>query len=501
MTNWIRQHIKSKLFRKLFLPTLAAALIPVLTIGAFWLQNRQDLAEGFLAKLLPQYYGIIILTLLLAGVVAFYLSRYIAAPISELTKSATEIARGNFSHEIPVHSDDEIGRLGRLFNYMTTELRRLHNMNLAQIIAERNKTQTIIKNIADGAIVTDPKSRVLILNAVAEKWLGLHEGEAFEKPLSDYVKEPRLLQLITEAANNKDAVLPAVEISLKVSREWKPRTLQARAARVQQGNGELIGIVTILRDVTQQKEIDKLKTELVSMVAHELRSPLTSISGFSELLLDSDTTPEQATEYANIILKEANRLSDLINKFLDISRIESGRIQPKKVSLDLHETIQMVVGNNSYLASRKGIEVEIHSPENLDKVMADSGMMEQVFLNLFSNAIKYSAEKTRIDFVIRQTESEIIVEVHDQGYGIPPKALPKIFDKFYRVTENDKVRETAGSGLGLSLVKQIVEMHNGRIEVESEVGRGSVFSVFFLRANGRHKMAVRHERDTEDIVW
>jgi len=237
------------------------------------------------------------------------------------------------------------------------------------------------------------------------------------------------------------------------------------------------------------------------MVAHELRSPLTSISGFSELLLDSDTTPEQATEYANIILKEANRLSDLINKFLDISRIESGRIQPKKVSLDLHETIQMVVGNNSYLASRKGIEVEIHSPENLDKVMADSGMMEQVFLNLFSNAIKYSAEKTRIDFVIRQTESEIIVEVHDQGYGIPPKALPKIFDKFYRVTENDKVRETAGSGLGLSLVKQIVEMHNGRIEVESEVGRGSVFSVFFLRANGRHKMAVRHERDTEDIVW
>jgi PAS domain S-box-containing protein len=501
MTNWIREHIKSRLFRKLFLPTLAAALIPILVIGVFWIKNRHGLTEDLLARLLPQYYGVIIFTLLLAGLVAFYLSRYITTPISALTKSAIEIARGNFSHEIQVKSDDEIGRLARLFNYMTTELRRLHSMNLAQIIAERNKTQTIIKNIADGAVVTDPKSRVLILNAVAEKWFGLQESEAFEKPLSDYIKEPRLLQLISEATSNKTSVLPAVEINLKVSGEWKPRTLQARAARVLQENGELIGIVTILRDVTQQKEIDKMKTELVSMVAHELRSPLTSISGFSELLLDSDITPEQSSEYANIILKEANRLSDLINKFLDISRIESGRIQPKKVRMDLGETVQMVVGNNSYLASRKGIEVDIHRPDRLDEVIADSGMMEQVFLNLFSNAIKYSADKTRIDFVLRQTEDEIIVEVHDQGYGIPPKALSKIFDKFYRVTENEKVRETTGSGLGLSLVKQIVEMHGGRIEVESELGHGSVFSVFLARMNGRQKANMQQGKDAEDIVW
>ena len=236
-----------------------------------------------------------------------------------------------------------------------------------------------------------------------------------------------------------------------------------------------------------------MKTELVSMVALELRSPLTSISGFSELLLDADITKEQSDEYASIIVKEANRLSDLINKFLDISRIESGRIQPNKTKLDIQEIVQMVVGNNSYLASRKRITVEIHQITQSLHVMADSGMMEQVFLNLFSNAIKYSPENTRIDFVFKASNNYIIVEVHDQGYGMPAKSLTKIFEKFYRVTENDKVREIPGSGLGLPLVKQIIEMHNGHIEVESELDRGSVFSVYLPRYNAQQTVLLEQD--------
>ena len=227
--------------------------------------------------------------------------------------------------------------------------------------------------------------------------------------------------------------------------------------------------------------------------------PISSISGFSELLLDSDITKKQSQEYAGIILKEATRLSDLINKFLDISRIESGRIQPNKVKLDLLEIIQMVVGNNSYLATRKGIEVEIHEPAKNVHVKADSGMMEQVFLNLFSNAIKYSPSNTRIDFVLKSTHDQVIVEVHDQGYGIPANALPKIFDKFYRVTESENLREITGTGLGLPLVKQIVEMHNGHVEAESEEGRGSVFSVYLPQISNRQKVLLEEE-NSEDII-
>ncbi len=496
MSNWIAQQVKSKLFRKLFLSTFAATILPLLVMAFYWLR----LQNGRHIDLFPGFFSVIVLALLLAAIVAYGLSRNISMPVSELTKSATEIARGNFSHEIKIRSDDEIGRLARLFNYMTTELRRLDNMNLAQIIAERNKTQTIIKNIADGVIVTDPQCRVLILNASAEKWLGLRQQEAADQPLSNYIHEEKMLRLIADATESKTAALPPVEISLKLPGDWKPRILQARAARVLLEDGELIGVVTILRDITQQKEIDRMKTELVSMVAHELRSPLTSISGFSELLLDPDLTREQQEEYAGIILKESNRLGDLINKFLDISRIESGRIQPKKDALDLVEAVQMVVGNNSYLAAKKNIDVEVHTPEEVAEVWADSGMMEQVFLNLFSNAIKYSPENTRIDIIIRQSDSEVIAEVHDQGYGIPREALNKIFEKFYRVTEHEAVRANTGTGLGLALAKQIIELHGGRIMVESEVERGSVFSVYLPKAHIAQQAPVLPAEDVEEII-
>lgn len=498
MKKWFRQQLNSKLFRKVFFTTLIASVVPLAVMTFVFIESGLAATSSY--ELLSfRFVLIILVALFFAAVVAYYISQHIFSPISAFIKSATEIARGNFSHQVKVKSKDEIGKLARLFNYMTTELRRLDSMNLAKIIAERNKTQTIIKNIADGVIVTDPDANILLLNASAENWFGLQEGESLDKPLVEYINQPELLKLISDARKKNDKSVPSVEISVKVPGEWKARVFQARAAKVLQEDGEIIGIVTILRDITQQKEIDKMKTELVSMVAHELRSPLTSISGFSELLLDDDLTREQSGDYARTILKESNRLGDLINKFLDISRIESGRIQPKKTNLDVIESVQMVVGNNSHLAQRKGIDVEVHAPSRLDKVFADRGMLEQVFLNLFTNAIKYSPGKTRIDIVLKQNESHVIVEFHDQGFGIPRESLSKIFEKFYRVTDDEKVREITGSGLGLSLVKQIVEMHDGRIEVESEVSRGSIFSVHLPRISKNAVVYSQYE-DSENII-
>ena len=244
-----------------------------------------------------------------------------------------------------------------------------------------------------------------------------------------------------------------------------------------------------------------MQSDFVSSVTHELRSPLTSIAGFSELLLDQDLTHEQSEEYASIILKESNRLSDLINKFLDISRIESGKIQAKKSEIELIDVVRTTVANNSHLASRKGISIEVHAPEQIKKVLADYSMMEQVFLNLLSNAIKYSPDDTRIDFVVKETPEHIIIEVHDQGYGIPRDSLKKIFEKFYRVGEHEKVREVAGSGLGLSLVKQIIDLHEGSVDVESELGRGSVFTVTLpISTSGSDDIMMEEEKE-QDIVW
>jgi len=499
MTNWIIQQFKSKLFRKLLLANMIASMIPVITVILFSLFSDYFISSSSIISVLLIVLGIILFALFLAGVIASYISHYITTPISEFTRSATEIARGNFSQKINVDSDNEIGKLAKLFNYMTTEIRRLNEMNLAQIIAERNKTQTIIKHIADGVIVTDPNLKILILNSTAERWFDLQEGQALEKPLSHSIEEPKLLHLIREATENNFSELPSVEIEIKEKNSWKTRILQANSARVLHETEGLIGIATILRDITEQKEIDRMKTELVSMVAHELRSPLTSISGFSELALDPEIDKEQSIEYATIIHNEAIRLGELINKFLDISRIESGRIQPQKTSIDLVETVQMVLGNHAYLAVQKDIVVDFHESASPTLVEADNGMMEQIVLNLFSNAVKYSPNNSRIDILIKCNDNFVVLQVKDQGYGIAEKDLQNIFNKFFRVTDNEKVRAVNGSGLGLSLVKQLVEIHNGRIEVKSHPGEGSIFSIF-LPALPSGDALVAEKEKKENII-
>jgi PAS domain S-box-containing protein len=466
---------RNTLLRRLF---LVSALVGTAPVVAVWVYLRLGDPSAWAAEggvpLLP-FLGFVFVALILAGLGAVYLSHRIKEPILHFIRSATEIARGNFSQKVEVSSEDEIGRLAKIFNYMTTELRRLNELNLHKIINEKNKTETIIKNIADGVIVTDPANRVIMLNSVAEQWFGIREKDVMHTPLEEFIPNEDLLEFIREVHTNGVMQKPNVEIPIR-PRGLKEIFLQARAARVVNNEGNLLGIVTILRDVTREKEIDRMKTELVSMVAHELRSPLTSISGFSELLLDRSVDSEQAHEYASIILKESNRLSDLINKYLDISRIESGRSQLKKVPLDVREVIEKVLDINRQQADKKNIKVAVDVPPTLTAVSADREMVEQVVVNLFTNAVKYSPENTEITIRVIERPAEVLVEVEDHGYGIPEKSLGKIFDKFYRVSENANVRDTAGSGLGLSLVKEIVEVHGGEITVRSEVGVGSTFA-------------------------
>jgi len=316
--------------RKLFFIIVGVSIFPLLICAAFMFKfsTLTDLIEQNATILF--FSTLFLLTIVLSALVSISVSKRISEPIKQFTRSATEIARGNFYHKVPVYSDDEWGKLAKIINFMTTELRRLNNMNLNQIINEKNKTKTILKNIADGVIVTDPDNKVLVINSVAESWLGLSEKEILEQPMEKIIYEQNLLSLINKIrieGNHEDTT---VELVMKPDNKRKQIILQAKAAQVIDAEDELIGIVTIFRDITKEKEIDRMKTELVSMVAHELRSPLTSIAGFSELLLDAGVTQEQSKEYAEIILKESNRLGDLINKFLDISRIESGKSQVHK---------------------------------------------------------------------------------------------------------------------------------------------------------------------------
>lgn len=475
--------IRTSLAKKLFVVTFFAASVPLGFSWIYFLYFKHGSIRGSESTLPFIYYGLVVFALMLAGVGAYVFSKHITRPIKHFIQTATEIARGNFSQRVPVESQDEIGRLARIFNYMVTELRRLDEMNLNKIINEKNKTETILKNIADGVIVTDAQQKILLINSVAQRWFGRDSENLENAALETTVNNEALVAFVKEIASASDSKLESVEITLDPIDGWKPVTLQARAARMTNEKNELIGIVSILRDITREKEIDRLKTELVSMVAHELRSPLTCISGFSELLLDNSVTRQQSEEYASIILKESSRLNDLISKFLDISKIEAGKSQLRKTPVDMKMLIQKVLDFNSQLADRKNISVEFLAPEEVLFLEVDRDMMEQAILNLFSNAVKYSPEAAKVKVRLSELDDQITIDVEDTGYGISEKSLPHIFGKFYRVTDNDAVQDTTGSGLGLPLVKEIVEIHGGKMKVSSVLGQGSTFSFILPKYN------------------
>lgn len=430
------------------------------------------------SKLLPLVcFGLFTFTLILAGAGAFYFSRRVSRPITQFKDSALRIARGDFSHKIPLKTKDEIGRLAFIFNYMVEELRRLNTRNLHRMITEKSKTETILKNIADSVIVTDPANKIMLINSVAERRFAISGQEVIERPIEEIINNQKLIKFIQDVNSNALNSDEAIEITVHPPEENKPKILQARAARIEDEKHQLIGIATILRDITREKEIDRMKTELVSLVAHELRSPLTCISGFSELLLDPVVSKKQLEEYASIILKESNRLGELINKFLDISRIEAGRSQVRKSPVDMRVLIERVLTFNSQLADKKNIQVHFIAPPEVSPIFLDRDMMEQLMQNLFSNAIKYSPEGTEVTVRIFELDKVLVIEVEDEGYGISEEALPRIFDKFYRVTDHDEIKETTGSGLGLPLVKEVVEVHGGKIKVKSTLAKGSNFIV------------------------
>ncbi len=414
-------------------------------------------------------------------ILSLLLSSWIDFPVKNLVTHATEVGRGRFQARIPVQKDREMQKLAKLINYMVEEMDHMQNINVSEIINEKIKTETIIRNIADGLIVTDSKDRILVVNSVAEKWFNLKEKEVVHKLINTCLKIETFASLIQKVKQGKDK--SAKEFNYRVVGERRERVFQAHASKVKGKKKEFIGIVTVIRDVTKEREADRLKTDLVSMVAHELKSPLTSIFGFSELLLESNLKDSQSKEYAQVIQTESSRLTELINKFLDLSKLEAGKTEVRMTAFDIKQVIQQVIETNRMQVEKKEIRAITDIQENLSFAFGDQDMVEQVLQNLYNNAIKYSPKRSKIGIEVKESKDEIIVNVIDNGYGIPKDALPNIFEKFYRVIDTEGYDEVEGSGLGLALTKEIVERHGGTISVKSRLGVGSVFTFTLPRSN------------------
>jgi two-component system phosphate regulon sensor histidine kinase PhoR len=353
---------------------------------------------------------------------------------------------------------------------------------LQDIATEKSRLKTIINHLAAGILVTDRDKKIILYNAAILKMLG-YEGDALnDRPLSDLSTNEELNNIISgilELSDGEFKTLSAV-IETQINEENGPSSqlfLRAQAVPFQSWSGEILGSVTIIDDITHLKIMDKMKSDFVSMVSHEIRGPLTAILMNIKVLLDG-LAGELSKKQIDILSRISVRLNGLVelsNELLDLSRIEAGLIAQNRHDVQLMDILDELMKFFQPRAKEKKVSLVLKKTE-LPVINADPKNMEEVFSNLIINALIYTPEGGEVTVSGGVKGDFVIIEVTDNGYGIAPDEIPRIFEKFYR-SKTEKTRNIVGTGLGLSIVKSIIEAHNGSINVKSKEGVGSTFYV------------------------
>jgi PAS domain S-box-containing protein len=356
-------------------------------------------------------------------------------------------------------------------------LRSEREKSLRDIATEKSRIVTIINCMGDGVLVCDRDSCVVLSNPAAGRMLGIQESSLIGKPLSTCGVDGTLTGTIMESLKSPDP--SSATISQELCPSGSPSCfLRAHTAPVKNDLGDTLGAVTVLQDITGLKELDRMKSDFVAMVSHELRSPVASIRQQLSVMLEglSGDLTQRQTRMLTRANERASGLLDLIGDLLDLSKIEAGMVVQYKEPLRLEDLLERVRELMLPEAEAKGLKLKLQVDPPLPLVKGDRNNLEGVFTNLVGNAIKYTPEGGEVTIRIREEGKNVSVDVSDTGIGISKKDLPRIFDRFYRV-KSEKTRQIVGTGLGLCIVKHIVEAHLGTISVESEEGGGSIFTV------------------------
>ncbi len=348
-----------------------------------------------------------------------------------------------------------------------------------QLTEEKDQLQATLQSLGSAVLMIETTGHISLVNAAARALFGLEEGEGVGHSYNEVIKQQEIRDLLGQAVN--DGKEGSVEIEIQLPDSQEPRIYQGQTAFVRgERNGfpAVLGAVMIFNDITEIRNVERMKTAFVSTVSHELRTPLTSIKGFvSTLLQDTEGyfDAESRQEFYQIIDAECDRLRRLIEDLLNVSRIESGRALQMNWSLfePLVVIEKVLQAQRSYTDKHRLI---LDFSGEVPQLLGDSDKFDQILTNLFSNAIKYSPAGGEVRVVVDAGERDLTLRVSDQGIGIPRDKLPRVFEKFERVDNRD-TRQAGGTGIGLFLVKHLVEQHEGEISIESEVGKGSTFIV------------------------
>lgn len=430
----------------------------------------------------------------------YLLSRRVTQPILAIADAANQVSKGNFNSQAPVLTEDEIGILAISFNQMTSQLKNSgeqladYSRNLEQKVDQRtSEIKAIIDNMVDGLVVVDAEDRITQFNPAIAGMIGLSsKAISNAENYQAIFKGKEISNIITSTRENPKQVFSA-EFALPDRRTGK--AVATSIFREDHGESseidtKYLGTVILIRDITTEKEVDRMKTDFISTVSHELRTPLTSVLGFAKLIqkkLDESIFPliqtddkkvkrsvRQVSENIEIIVSEGTRLTKLINEVLDVAKIEAGKMQWNMDTLEISEVIDRAFSATSALFEQKGLTPVREIDSDLPSISGDKDRLIQVVINLISNAVKFT-EKGSVTCRVKHENQVITVSVIDQGVGISESDQPKVFEKFKQVgdTLTDKPQ---GTGLGLPISREIVEYHGGKIWVESELGKGSTFS-------------------------
>jgi PAS domain S-box-containing protein len=369
---------------------------------------------------------------------------------------------------------------GRLHDYVRNQVLRLGEM-LHQQEAEDSQKRAILASITDGVVATDPDACILLANPAAEKILNRSQAGLIGQPVTQifdiFESDGRLkvLETLATLQRAKDKGETDLADTAEVILESQRHIISAKMTLAATSQ-EFLGVVIVLRDITKEVEADRSKTEFISTVSHELRTPMTSIKGYADFMAQGAVGPlqEKQKHFLDVIRRNADRLSLLINDLLDISRIEAGKVRLELQETQMSQLVEHAVETMMIAAQSKGLALKLTTNSHLPTVMADWDRLTQVMTNLLGNAISYT-ESGQVHVSLKAEGDKVWTHIQDTGIGIPPEVLPHIFDRFYRA-DDSTVQSSSGTGLGLAIVKAIVEMHGGELVVESIPGSGSTFT-------------------------
>ena len=420
----------------------------------------------------------LIIGVLIAILLSFFLARAITSPLQSLTKGAQLIAAGEFSHEIDVHSSDEIGILTDSFNNMKNVLRS----TLLEIDGEKTKLETVLSCISDAIIAFTDAGSVLHSNESATELFGPELKRHFQMerffelmdiPLE---RQPRGIALTADISTVEKTEDGTLIFRDKV---YNGRVFDVSFGRIHYISDEVkrVGLIAVIHDITSRFELDKSRREFVANVSHELRTPLTSIKGACETLMEDPEMPVDMRDYfLDMAITESDRMTRIVSDLLVLSRLDNKRTQWKVETFDICRSISRLID-----VMRVDIQAHRHTVTftprgEISPLTADKERIEQVIINLISNAIKYTPEDGKIDVSAWEEKGRITVRVRDNGIGIPEEDIAHIFERFYRV-EKSRTSETGGTGLGLAIARELIEAHGGTISIQSELGKGSAVTI------------------------